>query len=398
MFDYIVVGAGLAGSVMAERISSVLNKKVLIIEQKRHIGGHCYDYYNKDNMLIHKYGPHIFHTNSKDVWEYVNKFCDFRRYFHKVLGYIDGREVPIPFNLNSIEELFPKVMAEKLQKELTDSFEYNTKVSILDLKKTGNSLFNTLYDFVYKNVFYNYTLKQWGVLPEELDSSVVGRVPVTISYDDRYFQDRYQGMPENGYTELFQNMLSGSNIKLLLNTSFNELLKIDSSANKIYLFNEEFKGKVIFTGMIDELFDYKYGKLPYRSLNISYKTYSEEFYQEVATVNYPNNYDYTRVTEYKHLTGQNSDKTTIAMEYPEAYVTGKNNPYYPILNDENVRLYKKYLELKESFQQIYCIGRLAEYKYYNMDQVIERALEVFNKELIKYKTNKKKIKQYINTI
>ena len=376
MFDYIIVGAGFAGSVIAERIASQLDKKVLVIEKKSHIGGHCFDYKDENGILIHKYGPHLFHTNNKKVFDYLSNFTEWQIYNHKVLGYIDGKKVSLPFNFNTIEQLFPKVLSEKLIAKLLEYFQINTKVPILELKKIQNSDLRFLSDYIYEKVFLNYTAKQWGKKPEEIDPEVTSRVPIFIGRDDRYFNDTYQAVPLFGYTKLFESMLNHKNIKLLLNTDYKEVINIDFQNKKMYLFNNEFNGKLIFTGPIDELFEYTYGVLQYRSLKIVTKTINTAFFQEAATVNYPNNYDFTRITEFKHIHPINSVNTTIMYEYPDEYVQGKT-PYYSMFTTEAKMQYEKYFELSQTIKNLFLVGRLAEYRYYDMDDVVEKALNVF---------------------
>jgi len=380
LFNYIIVGSGFAGSVIAERIANILNQRVLIIEKRNHIGGNCYDYFDEKGILVHKYGPHIFHTNLKYVWDYASQFTGWYFYQHKVLGLIDGKKVPIPFNLNSLYELIPLKLANLLEEKLISKFGYGKKVSILRLRETEDADLKLLSDLIYEKVFLNYTLKQWGVRPEELDSSVMERVPIYISRDNRYFQDKYQGIPKEGYHKLFERMLSHPNIKLLLNTDFKEVIDIDYEERKIYFLGKEFKGKLIFTGPIDEFFNYEYGELHYRSLKFEFNTISQEYYQEVGVVNYPNEYEFTRITEFKYLTGQKSDFTTIAIEYPQIYdrdQQDRNIPFYPIPKEENVNLYEKYKEKAKNFKNVVFTGRLGEYRYYNMDEVIKRGLEIF---------------------
>jgi len=380
MFDYIIVGAGFAGSVIAERIASQLDKKVLVIEKKSHIGGHCFDYKDENGILIHKYGPHLFHTNNKKVFDYLSNFTEWQIYNHKVLGYIDGKKVSLPFNFNTIEQLFPKVLSEKLIAKLLEYFQINTKVPILELKKIQNSDLRFLSDYIYEKVFLNYTAKQWGKKPEEIDPEVTSRVPIFIGRDDRYFNDTYQAVPLFGYTKLFESMLNHKNIKLLLNTDYKEVINIDFQNKKMYLFNNEFNGKLIFTGPIDELFDYTYGVLQYRSLKIVTKTINTAFFQEAATVNYPNNYDFTRITEFKHIHPINSVNTTIMYEYPDEYVQGKT-PYYSMFTTEAKMQYEKYFELSQTIKNLFLVGRLAEYRYYDMDDVVEKALNVFEEKI-----------------
>ena len=383
MFDYIVVGAGFAGSVIAEQIANKLNKKVLIIERRNHIGGNCYDEKDDNNILIHKYGPHLFHTNFKEVWEYLNKFTQWDIYHHKVLAFIDGKTVPIPFNFNTLYKVFPNKLAKRLEKKLLENYKYNTKIPILELKQSSDDDLKMLADFIYDKIFVNYTAKQWNKRPEEIDGTVTARVPIFVGKDNRYFNDRYQGVPKSGYTKLFQKMLKHKNIKIMLNTDFREAVNLDLKNKKIYFFNQEFEGKLIFTGMIDELFEYKFGELPYRSVDMKFETIDKEYYQEEATVNYPNNYDFTRITEFKHIHPTESRKTTILREHPKTYIKDENTPYYPVFTEENQDKYNKYLDYSKEFKEIVLIGRLAEYKYYDMDDMVKRALEVFKKDIFK---------------
>ena len=364
--DWLVIGAGFTGAVLAERIATQLGKKVLIVDRRNHIGGNAYDYYDEQGVLVHKYGPHIFHTNNRKVWEYLSQFTEWRPYFHQVLAVVDGKKIPIPFNLNSLYNLFPPRYAGILERALIDNYGYGTKVPILKLLENTEGELRFLANYIYEKVFYNYTLKQWGLKPEDLDESVTARVPVHISRDDRYFQDRYQGVPKHGYAALFQRMLYNPNIKILLNTDFRE---IEDAVG----FN-----RVIFTGPIDEYFNYLHGPLQYRSLRFESVNLEVEWHQEVGTVNYPNEYDYTRITEQKRLTGQNIHRTTLIFEYPQAHEPGKNEPYYPIPRSENQERFLLYAEeAKKLKNTVLFAGRLADYKYYNMDQAVARAIQVF---------------------
>ena len=381
MFDYIIVGAGFAGVVMAERIANKLNKKVLIIEKRDHIAGNCYDFKDENGVIRHQYGPHLFHTNNKEVFDYLSKFTSWEIYNHKVLAVIDGKEVAIPFNINTLYEVFPESLAKSLENKLLSEFDYNSKVPILELKQSKDKDMQFLADFVYEKIFVHYTAKQWGMKPEDMDGAVTARVPIFVGRDDRYFNDKYQVVPTNGYTDLFKNILNHKNIKLLLNTEFSEVCSISE-----YCFNlmgNKFKGKIIYTGPIDELFDYKFGDLPYRSVDMVFETIEKKFYQDAATVNYPNNYDFTRITEFKHIHSTKSDKTTILKEYPKAYDKTKDTPYYPIFTDENQEKYNRYLKYSKQWQNLILLGRLAEYKYYDMDDMVERALEAFEECLCK---------------
>jgi len=382
LFDYIIVGSGLAGSVIAERVANALNKKVLIIEKRSHIGGNCYDYKDGNGIIIHKYGPHLFHTNYKEVWDYLSNFTEWHLYHHRVLAFVDGKKVPLPFNLNSLCEVFPRSLAERLEQKLLSKYKYGSKIPILELKKVGDSDLRILAEYVYEKVFVNYTAKQWGKRPEEIDPMVTARVPVVISRDNRYFTDKYQGIPKEGYTKMFERMLVNSNIKILLNTDFKEVLKVDLESKKLYFLGQEFKGKLIFTGMIDELFEYKFGVLPYRSLDLKFETVEEEYFQEVAVVNYPNDYDFTRITEFKHIHDSKTRKTTILKEYPKVYIAGKDVPCYPVFTEGNKEMYYRYKGLAERFDNLILVGRLAEYRYYDMDDVVKRALEVFGEKIV----------------
>jgi len=364
MFDFIIIGAGLSGSVIAERIATQLNKRVLIIEKRNHIGGNCYDYKDENGIIIHKYGPHIFHTNYKGVWDYLSQFTDWIYYQHKVLGVIDGKFVPIPFNLNTLYKLIPLRVAEGLEKKLIDTFGYNNKVPILELKKIEDKDLKYLADFIYEKFFLHHTEKQWGLNPEEIESSVTARVPIIISRNDRYFQDRYQGIPKDSYTKLFKKILKNKNIKIQLETSFKDI------RHKL-----EHK-KIFYTGAIDEFFDYMFGKLDYRYVDIDFQTWNIESYQPASVVNYPNDYNYTRITEFKKFTMNESKHTTIGIEYPG------NSGFmaWPVLNEKNKKIFQKYWEEAEKLKRenIYFIGRLAECKYYDMDDVVENSLQIFN--------------------
>ncbi|MFQ3579517.1 MAG: UDP-galactopyranose mutase [Bacteroidales bacterium] len=375
MIDYIIVGAGLAGSVIAERIATQLNKTVLIIERHNHLAGHCYDFVDDNNILVHRYGPHLFHTNNKHVVDYLTNFTSWDIYNHEVLAFIDGKKVPIPFNINTLYEVFPSSRAKMLEEKLLTHFSYNSKVPILELKKSIDNDLQFLAEYIYNKIFKNYTMKQWGMKPEEINESVTARVPVFIGRDNRYFNDHYQMVPKKGYTKMVKNMVNHKNIKIMLNTDFKEVCGLKNK--DIYFLGSIFEGKVIYTGQIDELFDYKFGELPYRSVDMQFETIGKEFYQEKATVNFPNDYDFTRITEFKHIHPTNSNKTTILKEYPQKHIKGQNQPYYAIFTSENIQKYEKYFEYSTKFKNLVLVGRLAEYKYYDMDDVVEKALQIF---------------------
>lgn len=374
MFDVVVIGAGLAGSVLAERFASD-GKKVLLIERRRHVAGNCHDEVDANGILIHKYGPHLFHTDDAQIWDYLSRFTEWHLYHHRVKAVIDGKPVPIPFNLNTLREVFPQSLADKLETALLKNFEYGKKIPILELKKSADSDLQFLADFVYEKIFLHYSEKQWGLSPDKISGAVTARVPVLVGRDDRYFGDRFQAMPRFGYTHLVKNMLAHKNIKLLLNTDFKEVMEL--RGDEIYLFRRKFKGLLIYTGQLDELFDKKFGSLPYRSINMKYETIETEFFQSAPVVNYPNNYDFTRITEFKQIHPAQSPRTTILREYPQEYVAGKNEPYYPIFTDEARAAYEKYSTELARFKNITAVGRLAEYRYYDIDDVVKRALDVF---------------------
>ncbi|WP_134699054.1 UDP-galactopyranose mutase [Ammoniphilus sp. YIM 78166] len=364
--DWLIVGAGFTGATLSERLASQCNAKVLLVDKRDHIGGNSYDCYNEDGILIHKYGSHTFHTNSQMVWNYLSQFTEWRTYFHQVLTVVDGKKIPVPFNLNSLYALFPPRYAEKLEELLIQHFGFGVKVPILKLRETASGDLSFLAEYVYKKVYYEYTLKHWQLNPQELDRSVTARVPVYISRDNRYFQDTYQGMPKHGYAVLFSRMLRHPNIKLLLNTDYRELLG-----------SIRFK-RMIYTGPIDEFFQYKHGTLPYRSLRFDFETINQEYYQEVGTINYPHEYDFTRILEQKHLTGQKASHTTISHVFPQSYDPKVNDPYYPIPREDNRKIYSLYLQEADQIKdKVLFAGRLADYKYYNMDQAVARALTLF---------------------
>jgi UDP-galactopyranose mutase len=363
MFDYLIIGAGFTGSVLAERIASQLNKKVIIVDKRTHVGGNAYDYYNKSGILVHKYGPHIFHTNDNYVYTYLSKFTDWQFYQHKVLAFVDGQLVPIPINMNTLNKLYGFNFSSP-----NDVQKYYdiVKTSIKNPKDAEEMILSKLGEELYEKFFKNYTIKQWNIHPKELSASVTGRIPTRTNRDDRYFGDKYQVMPRHGYNNLFKNMLQNKNISILLNTNYKDII----SAIK-------FK-KIIYTGPIDEYFDYLYGKLPYRSLQFEHSTFDNEWYQDTGTINYPNDYDFTRITEWKYLTKQKHNKTSILIEYPCDAGTDMEK-FYPIPRYQNEELFKKYKREAKKLESVIFCGRLADYKYYNMDQAVARALMIFKK-------------------
>ncbi len=359
MFDYLIVGAGFAGSVLAERLANGSGKKVLICEKRSHIGGNAFDFYNDEGILIHKYGPHIFHTNSKEVIDYLSNFTEWRSYEHRVLASVDGKLVPIPINLDTINELYGLNLTafevEEFFATKAEKCEHIKTSEDVVVSKVGREL--------YEKFFKNYTKKQWGLDPSQLDASVTSRVPTRTNRDDRYFTDSYQMMPKYGYTKMFEKMLDHPHIKVMLNCDYREIVgEID--------FDE-----MVYTGPVDLFFDYEYGKLPYRSLEFKHETHDTETFQTAPVVNYPNEQAFTRITEFKYLTGQKHDKSSIVYEFPQA--TG--DPYYPIPRKQNAEIYAKYKALADAEKDVHFVGRLATYKYYNMDQIVAQALMTYGK-------------------
>jgi UDP-galactopyranose mutase len=356
MFDYLIVGAGFAGSVLAERLANDAGKKVIVVDRRAHIGGNAYDCYNEAGLLVHRYGPHIFHTNSREVFEYLSMFTEWRPYQHRVLASVDGQLVPMPINLDTINRLYGLNLTSF---ELVRFFE-DVAEKRESIKTSEDVIVNKIGRELYEKFFRNYTRKQWDLDPSELDASVTARVPVRTNRDDRYFTDTYQAMPKYGYTRMFERMLSSPNIKILLNADYREVRQVIPHQD------------VIYTGPIDEYFDCRLGKLPYRSLEFRHETLNTAEHQPAAVINYPNDHLYTRVTEFKYLTGQEHPKTAIVYEYPRA--TG--DPYYPIQRPENAELYRKYQMLAAS-TRVHFAGRLGTYRYYNMDQVTAQALTLY---------------------
>jgi UDP-galactopyranose mutase len=359
MFDTVIVGAGFAGSVLAERLARGLDERVLLVDRRSHIGGNAFDCHDQHGLLIHRYGPHIFHTNSAEIFDYLSRFTEWRQYQHRVQASVDGRLVTIPINLNTINDLYGLDLdAAGMRTFLASVAEKRAKIVTSE-----DVVVNGVGRELYEKFFRNYTRKQWGLDPSELDAQVTARVPVRFNRDDRYFTDSYQAMPARGYTHMFGNMLDHPNIKILLNTDYREIQ------------HEIRHARLIFTGPIDEYFDHRFGKLPYRSLEFKHETHHRPVFQPAPVVNYPNEYAYTRVTEFKYLTGQEHPSTSIVYEFPRA----EGDPYYPIPRADNAALYKQYQALAEQTPDVHFVGRLATYRYYNMDQVVAQSLTLFSK-------------------
>jgi len=358
MFDYLIVGAGFSGSVLAERLAAS-GKRVCVTDRRNHIGGNAYDHYDEHGVLVHKYGPHIFHTNSERIYRYLSRFTAWRAYEHRVLASVDDKLLPFPINIDTINALYDTSYGEQEVQALFD----RVAEPIAAVRTFEDAVVSKIGRSLYEKFIGNYTRKQWGLDPSQLDASVAARIPTRLNHDDRYFTDKFQVMPLHGYTRMFERMLASPRITLLLQADYREVVREVKFRNLIY------------TGPIDEYFDFAYGKLPYRSLEFKFETKSTAKFQEGAVINYPNEHNYTRITEFKYLTGQVHDKTSIVYEYP----TADGDPYYPIPQPENAALYQKYKELAERTPNVHFVGRLGTYKYYNMDQCVGQALATFDR-------------------
>lgn len=360
-YDIVVVGAGISGATIAERYARLLNKKVLVLEKRDHIAGNCYDFKNDAGILVQKYGAHLFHTNSDVVWKYLQQFSSWKPYEHKVLSSVDGMLVPIPVNITTVNFLFGLHIQteEEMKKWLAKQ--------VMPIKNPKNSeeiALSTVGKTLYEKLFKNYTIKQWNMDPKQLDVSIIGRIPVRTNFDPRYFSDKYQAMPSSGYTKIFEKMLSHPNIKVQFNTDYFKVKETLGNFEKLF-----------FTGPIDQYFQENSGKLSYRSLHFEFETFNFPFYQTSSVINYPNDNEFTRTLEFKHMYAQKHPKTTIVREYPSS----EGEPYYPVLTKENLAILEKYkkqaeLEVKKG---VYFVGRLANYKYFNMDQAFANALNLF---------------------
>lgn len=377
MYDIIVVGSGFVGSTIAY-LAAKSGKNVLLIEKRNHIAGNMFDE-KQEGILVHRYGPHIFHTNDEDVYRFVNSFGEWIPFELRCRVFMDGKLTPSPFNFKTIDDFYSEHEAEDIKRRLINYYNGSPQAVVLDMLSCNDKVIRSYAEFLFEKDYLPYTCKQWGISPDELDKSVLARVPVVFSYKDRYFSDKYQIMPKNGYTEIIRNMLEHPNIKIKLNTD---------AAERFALFNGnitfdaiKLNIPLIYTGPLDEFFNYRYGKLPYRSLYFEYKVIEQDSYQEAAVVSYPQEPSFTRITEYSKLPPQNGNgKTVIAVEYPEQYTRGKKNePYYPIPCESSKTIYEKYITEAKKYKNFYPCGRLADYKYYNMDQAINRAFDVWQK-------------------
>ena len=377
MFDSVIIGAGVAGCVAARDLAES-GRKVLVLEQRDHIGGNCYDEKDEHGILIHKYGPHIFHTKEQKAYDYLSRFTDWYAFGHEVVANVHGKLIPVPFNLNTLHMVYEQEKADALEKKLIDAFGLDSRVPILKLREHEDPEIREIADYVYENIFLHYTMKQWGQTPEQIDPAVTGRVPVLISHDNRYFQEPWQGMPLHGYTLMFEKMLDHENITVEIGVDARS--RVTFSEGSVSLDGQAFTGDVIYTGPLDELFDCRFGRLPYRSLRFDFEYYDKPDYQGHSVVNYTVSEDFTRITEFKYLTGQQAEGTTIVKEYPFAYTGAAGEiPYYSIANEANQKLYEQYRGLVEHIPNVWLLGRLAEYKYYNIDAMVLKALELTDK-------------------
>lgn len=373
MEKVIVVGAGLSGATIA-RLLAESGHDVTVFDKRATLGGNAYDYVDKNGITVQPYGPHIFHTDYKEVFEFLSAFTNWREYKHKVLANVKGKLVPIPFNLSSLKACFPTGRAEYIENILKDEIGEGKTISILELKNHANPEVRSFADFVYKNIYLKYTKKQWGLAPEYLGIPVLGRVPVTVSEEDGYFSDKYQVMPAQGFSAMVNNILRHPYIKLNLKTDASKLLTL--SEGKVFYKGKEFRGTLVYTGRVEELFGYKYGKLPYRTLKFKIKTKNRPSFQPSAVVNYTASKPYTRVSEFTKFACEPAKKTVIMREYPKKCGT-KDMPYYPVPISQNLELYAKYASEAKNYKNLYLLGRLAKYEYINMDEAVKRAFELY---------------------
>lgn len=376
-YDAIIVGCGYAGGVCARRLAEACGMKVAILERRDHIAGNAYDYVDDAGVLVHKYGPHIYHTVNEQVDQFLSRFTEWTDYQHKVLANIHGTLMPVPFNHRSLKLAFGEEKGERLYQKLVATFGENKKVPIMELREKNDPELVEVADYVFENVFLHYTMKQWGQTPDQIDPSITGRVPVFVGDDERYFPGApFQGMPAEGYTKLFENMLDHDLIDVFLGVDARDVLKVGSGS--VLVGGKAYGGEVVYTGPLDELFDLDLGALPYRTLDMDFQTLDCDQFQPVGTVNYTTSEDFTRITEFKNMTGQVvPGKTTIMREFSKAYTPGSGEtPYYAILEDQNLELYRKYRERVADILNFHCVGRLAEYRYYDMDGVVASALDL----------------------
>ena len=377
-YDVIVVGCGLSGAVAARYMAEVKKKKVLILERRNHIGGNMYDYKNDAGILVHQYGPHTFHTKKKELMDYMSRFAEWEDYKLTCGAVIDGKYTPTPFNFQTIDDFFDEEKAQQIKDAIHKYYKDQKFATVLELLQHEDAAIRGYAEFLFEKDYSLYTAKQWGVSPKEIDPSVLKRVPIRFNYEIGYFEDTYQVMPKHSYTEFFEQLLNCTGISVETSVDAKTRIRLNEETKKIEIDGKTFEGTVIYTGPIDELFECVYGKLPYRSLRFEWKTEAKESFQEAPVVAYPQEKGYTRITEYTKLPVQKvGKKTTYAVEYSLPYEPGKTNePYYPVLTEKSQQMYEQYQKLAGQYKNLYLCGRLADFKYYNMDEALERALTI----------------------
>lgn len=377
-YDAIVVGAGLSGSVIARYLAEEKNKKVLILERRDHIGGNMYDYVDDSGILVQKYGPHTFHTKKKELFDFMNKYEEWEEYKLTCGAIIDGKYTPTPFNFQTIDTFYSNEGATAIKEAIQENYPEQEFVTVLEALNHSNKLIRSYAEFLFEKDYSLYTAKQWGVKPSEIDPSVLKRVPLRFSYDIGYFDDEFQCMPKNSFARFFENILNHPNIDITLGIDALDVINLDIEGGNIIVENNVFTGIFVYTGEIDALFGYEYGRLPYRSLHFEWKKQNIKSFQDAPVVAYPQADNYTRITEYTKLPVQHvGEKTVYAIEYSLPYKKGESNePYYPVLTEESILIYRRYADLAKKLSNLYLCGRLANFKYYNMDQALEKALEL----------------------
>lgn len=374
--DFIIVGAGLVGSVIAHELAENQQKKVLIWERRNHIAGNMYDYIDDFGIRVHKYGPHVFHTNDKELFDYITQFGEFDNFSIDYLAEIDGVQTPTPFNFKTIDDFFPPQDAEELKQHIKEHYPMQEGVPVLEILRHEDPIIRKYGEFLFEKDYAPYTAKQWAISPKDIDPSVLARVPVRFSYKTGYFDDEFQALPSNGYTAVFNNLLNHKNINIKLNTEALNRLFFSDDYTEILIKGINKKVQVVYTGALDELFNWCFGALPYRSLKFEWLHEDIDSFQNAPIVAYPQEPLFTRITEYNKLPVQQGRGASYAIEYPQIYDSNKDvEPYYPILTNESQILYKKYLEKASKVKNLTLAGRLADFKYYNMDQALKRALE-----------------------
>jgi len=393
-FDAVVVGAGFSGATVAERLADQ-GDRVLVIDQRAHVAGNCHDAPDVDGVYVHRYGPHIFHTDRPEVWQYLSRFTNWLPYRHRVRAEIDGCLVPLPFNLDALHQLLPAARAQVIEARLLAHYGEGASVPVLDLRESADPELRALGEFVYARVFANYSRKQWGIDPARLDPQVTGRVPVRLSRDDGYFQDPWQGIPDRGYANLVSRMLAHPNIELRLSTPMSEVLAIDLATGARTLLGASFAGPVVYTGMIDALFGYCFGRLPYRSLRFEVERVTGAQRLPVAVVNHPDHPEMTRITDFGHFMGRGAGAGTQMREYPKAY-DGESDPgmpFYPVFSTANQACFERYREAAARLPDFHALGRLAQYKYYDMDDAVAAALALFEQRLKRPQSGQRQVSE-----